>query len=249
MDARWYLGQVNLFRVLTEDELADLERLVQMQTAPKGSLIMDPTRPAKVVYFIKKGRVRLYKLGSDGRPFVVAFLGPGNLFGETEAFSTGTADLYAQAVDDALLCAMTRPQLEALMRRKPELAIRLVETLTSRLREAEARLRELAHERVERRLLHLLVRLAEPFGRRQGEFLCLQVGLTHEELASMIGSTRETVTATLSDLARRGIIRTGRRVICLHVPRVMSDPDLGPLHPERPPSTSASATVPWRPGG
>lgn len=229
MDARWYLAQVNLFQVLTEAELAELERLIQMRTASKGSLIMDPNRPARVVYFVKKGHVRLYKLAPDGRPFVVALLGPGNLFGETEAFSTGTADLYAQALNDALLCAMTRPQLEELIRRKPELAIKLVETLTARLREAEARLRELAHERVERRLLHLLLRLAEQFGRRRGELLCLEIRLTHEELADMIGSTRETVTATLSGLARQGIVRSGRRDICLHLSRLTHDPELGPL--------------------
>lgn len=226
---RGYLGQVNLFRVLGKDELADLERVVELHAAPKGSLIVDPTRPAKVVYFIKEGHVRLYKLGVDGRPFVVAFLGPGHLFGETEAFSTGTAGLYAQAAEDVLLCTMTRPQLEVLMRQKPELAIKLVETLTNRLREAEERLRELAHERVERRLLYLLVRLAREFGRRRDDFLCLQVGLTHEELAGMIGSTRETVTATLADLARRGILRTGRRAICLHLARLAGDPELRPL--------------------
>lgn len=246
MDARWYLGQVNLFRVLSEEELVRLERLVQMRTVPKGGLIMEPSRPANVVYFIKKGRVRLYKLGADGRLFVVAFLGPGNLFGETEVFSTGTADLFAQAADDAVLCAPTRAQLEALMRRQPELAIKLVETLTSRLREAEQRLRELAHERVERRLLHLLVRLAGQFGSRHGDWLCLEVRLTHEELAGMIGSTRETVTSTLSGLLRQGVIRmrqgilrTGAPGICLYLPRVMADPELQSLLPE--PATSASA--------
>lgn len=242
MDPRWYLAQVNLFRVLSEAELEELERIIQMRTAPKGSLIMEPDRPTNVIYFIKQGHVRLYKLGLDGRPFVVAILGPGNLFGETEAFSTRTADLYAQAADDALLCAMTRAQMEELIRHKPELAIKLVETLAARLREAEARLRELAYERVEGRLLYLLLRLAEQFGRRRGELVCLGVRLTHEELAAMIGSTRETVTATLSGLARRGVLRSGGRGdLCLHLPRIVQDPELGTLglpSPDDGPSTS-----------
>lgn len=203
MDPRWYLAQVNLFRVLSEAELEELERIIQMRTAPKGSLIMEPDRPTKVIYFIKQGHVRLYKPGPDGRPFVVAILGPGNLFGETEAFSTGTT--------------------------------------TARLREAEARLRELAYERVERRLLYLLLRLAEQFGRRRGELVCLGVRLTHEELAAMIGSTRETVTATLSGLARRGVLRRGRGDLCLHLTRIVQDPEPGTLglsSPDDGPSTS-----------
>ena len=123
---------------MTQAEPAELERLIQMRTASKGSPIMDPNRPARVVYFVQEGHVRLYKIAPDGRPFVVALPGPGNLFGETEALSNATAHLFAQTVDDVLLCAMTRPLLQELIRRKPELAIKLVETRTARLREAEA---------------------------------------------------------------------------------------------------------------
>lgn len=223
MDARWYLSQVNLFRLLSEDDLEALERLIQMKTAPRRSVIMDPARPTKVVYFLKKGHVRLYKLGADGRPLVVAFLGPGNLFGETEAFSTGTADLYAEAVDDVVLCALTRPQLEEMMRRNPELAIKLIETLSARLRDMEEMLKQIAHRRVEERLVHVIARLAHQFGVRRGDYVCLESLLGHEDLAEMIGSTRETVSAVLSGLGRDGVVTTARRRICMKEERIRDE--------------------------
>jgi len=186
-----------------------------MVTVPRGSLILRPGDEAWALYLLKRGRVRIYKLYPDGRELTLAILGDGNVFGVTELAAQDSLDIYAEAMDDVLLCTMRRADVESLLRRHPEVAMRLIGLLSQRVHALEALVASLAHEDVRRRLLRLLLELSEDFGVADGEFTRVDVALSHEELATMVGSTRETVTATLSRLAQEGIVRTGRRAIAL----------------------------------
>lgn len=211
MDKTAYLNQIDLFRQLSAEELQAVDRLAALHAFPRGSVLLEPVRSEPVLYLLKQGYVRLYRVSPEGRQLTVSLLGPGNVFGELEGLSTGTRHSFAEALTDVLVCTLRDADLERLMRTYPEVAVRMVRVLSARLRELEDLLERLALSSVRTRLLHLLVKLAERFGTPDGRFARLDVGLSQQELADMVGSSRETVTLTLGELARLGVVRTGRR--------------------------------------
>jgi len=214
-----YLNQIDLFRQLSPEELQAVDRLAAVQSAPRGARLLDPTRFEPVLYLVKRGYVRLYRVTPEGRQLTVSLVGPGNVFGELEGLSTGTRHSFAEALTDVLLCVLRDADLERLMRAYPEVAVRMVRVLSGRLRELEDLLEELALSSVRTRLLHLLVKLAETFGSAEGPFRRLNVGLSHQDLADMVGCSRETVTLTLRELARGGLVRTARRRVWVDAER------------------------------
>lgn len=211
VDKTAYLNQIDLFRQLSAEELQAVDRLAALNAFPRGSVLLDPARSEPVLYLLKRGYVRLYRVSPEGRQLTVSLLGPGNVFGELEGLSTGTRHSFAEALTDVLVCTLRDADLERLMRAYPEVAVRMVRVLSARLRELEDLLERLALSTVRTRLLHLLVKLAERFGTPDGRFWRLDVGLSQQELADMVGASRETVTLTLGELARLGVVRTARR--------------------------------------
>jgi CRP/FNR family transcriptional regulator len=206
--------------VLPKEALMEVERMAPMNVVHKGTLIMEPERGNDVLYLLKEGRVRIYKISPEGKEFTLALLGPGNIFGEAANFSIGTKGSYAEALDDTLLCLMRKPDVEKLMQQHPHLAMRVLEVLSSRLTQVQELLEHMAMGDVRSRLLHLLLRLSAEFGaEHDGQWTLISADLTHQDLASMIGATRETVSTTLAALGRDDLVRTGRKEIRVQIQR------------------------------
>ncbi|PTX64717.1 CRP/FNR family transcriptional regulator [Melghirimyces profundicolus] len=224
MNKLWYLSQINLMEELPLEDLKEIDRMAPMSKTPKGTIISSPEEPQPALYLLKKGKVRLYKLNREGKEFTLGILGDGNIFGEVETFSTGTRDTYVQAMEETLLCVLNKKDLEEFMKERPSLAIKLIGILTERLREAEEMLENLAYGSVQKRLLYLLSKLVHNFGNRKGVYWELDLRLSHQDLAAMIGATRETVSATLSELTRQGVIAKGRnkRDLRIHLEKMQS---------------------------
>lgn len=218
LDKLGYLARINLMEELPPAALADVAAVTPMSAVSRGTVISSPDRATEVIYMLKDGHVRLYRLSPDGKEFTTALLGPGNIFGQSGEFSLGTADSFAEAVDDCILCLLTRSDLESLLERHPRLARRMVQILSSRLREAEEAMSYLALADLRARLLHLLVRLAQEFGRPEaGGWVQVATDLSHQDLAKMIGATRETISAHLSAMGREGLVRTGRKLLRINL--------------------------------
>lgn len=214
-DKLWYLSKINLFVDLDKATLRRLAKVVPMVTVPRGSTITSPSDPSGVLYLLKRGRVRLFKITPDGHEITMAVLGDGNVFGATGAVGLGSPDMYAQAVDSCLVCAMREEDISGLIQKYPKVGLRLIGVLSQRVRELEGLVESLSHESVKGRIMRLLLHLSSDFGVADGEYTRIDVPLTHEDIASMIGSTRETVTATLSELNNVGLVQTGRRKIAI----------------------------------
>lgn len=219
MDKLAYLAQINLLDSLPPDELREIGRMASMQAVPKGTLLLDPSRPRRVLYMLKRGYVQLRRITPDGRELIVGLLGPGNIFGEIDALSMGTRHTYAEAMTDVIICSLRDSDFMALLERHPPIATRMIRILSDRLRELEELVEKLALGDVRTRLLYLLVKLGSTFGVDDGDFVRLDVGLTHEDLAHMVGSTRETVSVVLGELTRAGVVRKGRRRLWVHLAR------------------------------
>jgi CRP-like cAMP-binding protein len=205
-----YLSNIQVFRDLAPQELAALDRQITMSTCRAGKLFYMPEETGEVLFLLKKGRVQLYRLASSGKKIVVATLGPGAVFGEMSLVGQGMHNTFAEALDDCLLCVMSRADVERLLREKPDVAFRFVEAMGLRLTELETRLEDIAFKSISARLAALLLRLdlEQGGGRMVG-------GYTHQELSEMLGTYRETVTQTLNDLKAIGVVEIGRKKVLL----------------------------------
>ena len=160
-----------------------------------------------MLFLLKKGRVQLYRMTADGKKIVVSTLGPGAIFGEMTLIGSGMHNTYAQAVEDCLICVMSRLDLERLFKRRPLVAIRFIEAMGKRLRDTEARLEEIAFKSIPARLAGLLLRLANTQGN------AVVSGYTHQDFGEMLGTYRETTTQTLNDFKNQGWINISRKRI------------------------------------
>lgn len=212
------LSKIEVFQDLTEDEVAEIDRQTTMTTCEPGRVFYAPEETGEVLFLLKKGRVQLYRLSPEGKKLVVAVLEPGSFFGEMSLVGQGMHNTFAEAIDDCLICVMSRLDVERMLTSKPKVAIRFMEAMAQRLQTAEAQLEDLAFKSIPTRLAALLLRLArrEDGGQRVD-------GFTHQELAEMLGTYRETATQTLNDFKERGWIEIGRKRIELLDPEGLAE--------------------------
>jgi CRP-like cAMP-binding protein len=206
----WYLSQISLFDALTMEELQEMERMTPMTTIRKGELIQSPTTFREGLYMLKEGKLKLYKINPEGKQFIVSILGSGNVFGEIDSFSLGTRDAYIETMEKTILCSIGKEQFESFLIDRPHLTVKIMKELSRLLKERDNMLEQMALSNVRDRVIHLLLTLAEKFGVQEDLYYKIDMPLSHQEIANMIGSTRETVTQILNDLSKSGVIKTGR---------------------------------------
>jgi CRP/FNR family cyclic AMP-dependent transcriptional regulator len=204
-----YLSELTVFRDLTPREMEELNRITTMSTVPKGRVFYRPEEPGEVLFILKDGRVQLYRISPEGKKLVITTLGPHTLFGEMALLGTKMHNTFAEAIEDCLICVMSRTDLERLILNKPQVALRILEITGKRLREAEERLENMAFKGIPARLASLLLRLSKE---QESETI---TGLTHQDLAESVGTYRETATQVLNDLKSQGLIEIGRKRITI----------------------------------
>jgi CRP-like cAMP-binding protein len=213
VDKLWYLSQITLFGALSMEELQEIEQMTPMSVIGKGELIQTPDSFREGLYMLKEGKLKLYKINPDGKQFIVSILGAGNVFGEIDSFSLGTSDTFIETMEATIICSIDKDQFERFLVDRPHLTVRIMKELSRMLKERDAMLAQLALSNVRDRMLHLLKTLSEKFGVPEGNFHKIDMPLSHQEIANMIGSSRETVTMVLNELSKEGLIKTGRMSI------------------------------------
>jgi CRP/FNR family transcriptional regulator len=234
----WYLRQTRLFDRLSDTQLRNIAMRSEMRKYSRGEVILGPAPAPDVIYFVKTGRVKVSALSADGKEQILALLEPGDLFGALTP-DESTELKQVEAFDPSIVCHLTRDLFEDVLRQAPEVAVQVVRILARRLQTAEREVRDLALRDVPGRLASLLLRLSEEYGERRERGTRLSFHLTHQDLARMIGSTRETVTTTLNRFLEDGLIAVDHRiVIVLDHERLRAVADGGPVSgaPVRPAS-------------
>jgi CRP-like cAMP-binding protein len=202
-----HLSEVDLFRDLSERDMAELDRLTTITAVPRGRVFYEPEDVSQVLFLIREGRVQIYRISPEGKKLVIATLGPGALFGEMALLGQQMHNAFAEALEDCQIFVMSRADLERLILNKPSVGRRVLETTGKRLRDAEKRLEDMAFKGIPARLASLLIRLAAEQGSDE------VVGLTHQDLAETVGTYRETATQVLNDMKADGLIEIGRKRI------------------------------------
>ena len=196
------LARSIIFSGLNEDELAEVAALTTQRKYRAGEFIFWEGDPPHGFYIVASGRVKIAKHSSLGREVVLAFFGPGEMFGEVAVFENKPYPGSAQAVSDTEVVTVERQDLLGLLAGRPDMALRIINILGGRLREAQSRLRDLAGERVEQRVARALLMLSAKLGPT--------LPFTRQEIANMSGTTIETTIRVMSRLRSAGVIRSVR---------------------------------------
>jgi CRP-like cAMP-binding protein len=201
---------MDIFRDLSAQQVGKIDHSTTMTTCKSGRIFYAPDETGEVLFLLKQGRVQLYRLSSEGKKLIVSELGPGAIFGEMSLVGQGMHNTFAESVTECTICVMSREDVHRIITANPSVAIRFMEAMAHRLQEAETKLEDFAFKDIPSRLARLLVDLAEKSALKD------QVeGYTHQDLAEMLGTYRETTTQVLSDFKSAGWIRVRRKHIDL----------------------------------
>lgn len=229
MERHWYIKHCRLFETLTPDQLARLERRARMRQFPKHAAVYLPMDAADGVLLLAEGRIKLCSLTAEGKQAILAFIEAGELFGELALLGDSVRDEHAETVVPSTVILLPRDELEGLMTESPQLALGVTRLIGWRRKRIERRLKTLLFRSNRQRVIHLLLELAEQYGQPTADGVVLAVKLSHQDLASIIGATRETVTVLLGELQLEGMLKVARqRLVIRELPRLAACVDAMP---------------------
>lgn len=211
----WHVKSCPLFERLDESQLSWLESQCRGRELPAKTPIYLPADCDDRVFVLASGRAKICHATPEGKQSILSFIEPGELFGELALVTPGQRDEYAETVEKCLVVMIPSQPLQELMATTPELTLGVTRLIGLRRRRIETRLKNLLFMSNRERLTHLLLELAEQYGSEGADGIELSIKLSHQDLASIIGSTRETVTVVLGELQSEGLVRVGRRRIVL----------------------------------
>jgi len=216
MEKTWYLKRINVFKGMSKAEVEHLDGITYMKHYNKKDLIYLPGDVSDQVYLLKEGRVKISRLSEDGREITLVILEPGEIFGESALINDEeTRSTVAEAIEKAYICVISRKDFEEFINNKPELSLSITKLMGFRRREIENMLEDLVFRGVHERLAILLLRLSERHGKDIDGKKLIDISLTHYDYANLIGSTRETTTASLNDFKREGLIEFKKRKVVI----------------------------------
>ncbi|KLU63659.1 MULTISPECIES: Crp/Fnr family transcriptional regulator [Desulfosporosinus] len=189
----------------------------------KGQIIFSAGDTADRIYLIEKGFVKIYRITPDGRKVTVGSMrSPGQLMGLAETLYHGERTCFAGAISDSTLVVLRKSRFEELLEKQPSIAIKVATTLGIRMREAEAIIQEMVCWQVPGRLAMLLLKMSERAGIETEAGTKIALRLTHEEIACMIGTTRQTVTSLLNTFKQENSISIeGREMYILDADKLI----------------------------
>ena len=203
-------SQPNSLAGILRTELINLDGITKFSPNRRFATVYSEGGPADTLYLLESGLVKIYKRGPDNKEIILQIVGAGELFGEQALGTEQTRTISAEVLQEGVISVIPRDLFLRLCEKRPELWREMTGLLTQRKRELEKKIELLCLHDVEYRILYYMAELARTFGAKSNasEY---SIPLSQGELASLIGATRETTSTTLNALARRGIIRLGRR--------------------------------------
>jgi CRP-like cAMP-binding protein len=210
-----------LFTALDEAAAISLRTSMDTVKIAKGSILFKEGDDGEHLYVIIDGKLKLGTSSGDGRENLLSILGPGEMFGELSLFDPGPRTSTATAVTDAKLLSLSHEKVIPWLKQNPEVSLQLLTRLSQRLRRTNEAVGDLVFSDVPGRVAKALIDLGDRFGKTSPEGLLVNHDLTQEELAQLVGASRETVNKALADFAGRGWLKLdGRSVLITDVERL-----------------------------
>jgi CRP/FNR family transcriptional regulator, cyclic AMP receptor protein len=210
-----------LFSALDDAEASSLRESMVTVKVSKGNTLFKEGDDGNRLFVVLEGKLKLGTTSNDGRENLLSILGPGEMFGELSLFDPGPRTATATAVTDARLLSLAHDQVIGWVSAHPKVSLQLLGRLAQRLRRSNAVLADLVFSDVPGRVAKAIMDLGERFGVKKADGLYVNHDLTQEELAQLVGASRETVNKALADFAGRGWVRLEpRAVVVLDIERL-----------------------------
>ncbi len=203
------------FSQLDKQELDILLSLGTSSRYPKGTFIFSPGEAGQHVFFLHKGRIKISNLSPAGHEVILWFCFSCEMFGLSEITRGNDRAVSAQACEDSEVTSIPRELFNTFLIHHPKVAFLIMQILSCRMRVLGDMLVNLVSDNVNTRLVKLILRLGAQYGTREGKVIHLDIHLTHQEIADMIGTTRQTATTLLGQFKRQGILSIDNRRILI----------------------------------
>jgi CRP-like cAMP-binding protein len=212
------LKPVALFASLDATALRDISEAARILHVEGTGLFFREGDSAESFFVVQSGSVKLSQLTPEGHQVVLRIIGPSDAFGGVAAFGGGTYPVTAEAVTHVAVLEWPGPIMATLMEKYPRLALNAVRFVAARLHELQVQYRQLATEKVERRVARALLRLVEHAGRRTDSGVLIDLPLSRQDIAQMTGTTLYTVSRIISRFEGVGLVEAGRQSIVIRNP-------------------------------
>jgi len=214
MDKLEAVKSVPLFASLSSDQVNRIASLTTTKNYIKENVIFFEEDDGDSFFIINKGHVKVAKFSDEGKEFILSMLGPGDFFGDMSLLDGSPRSATVIALEDTQVTILRRTEFHAVLREHPAIAIQLLAELSNRIREANRKIGNLALLDVYGRLARTLIDFAKSEGKELSDGRITFRRPTHQAIANMIGTSRETITRTLGDLHRRGYLElSGKEII------------------------------------
>ena len=215
------LARSGIFQGVDPDAAEALAKEMETIEARKGEVLFSEGEPGDSLYIVLSGKLKVGRRAGDGRQNLIAVMGPSDMVGELSLFDPGPRTATATAVVDTRLARLRKQGLRPWLTNRPEIAEQLLRVLARRLRRTNDALADLIFTDVPGRVAKNLLQMAGKFGTRDGGVLRVTHDLTQEELAQLVGASRETVNKALADFVHRGWLQLqGKSVVILDEDRL-----------------------------
>ena len=214
------LRQIPLFSSLKDDELEAIYKLSYIRKCTKDSLILLENEGGDTLFIIISGKVKVTTFSESGKEVIFSILNEGDFFGDMSLMDGKPRSATVISIEDSELRLLRRNDFIKLVEEHPGIALKLLEELTTRLRKADERIESLAILDVTGRVAGILLQLADEHGEKTDNGVVIKSRPTHQELANMVGTTRETVTRVLKQLENKKYINMSGKDLQIFDPEV-----------------------------
>lgn len=202
----WHLRGLDWLSELSEAETARLLSRSATRQYVRGETIFGPAATPRSVYLLERGLVRIYRLSPEGSEAALGYVRPGEIFGELATFAGQPRESFAQAVRPSLVLRVAAEELRRLLDEHPRIAIRVTTQIGDRFKRIERRVENLVFRSLRERIILVLLELAEDFGREEDGHTLIDLPLSQQSLAALVGSTRQSVNLCLRELRAAGLV-------------------------------------------
>lgn len=211
------LKKSEIFSVLTEQELEEISTYFKKVNFKNNEYAFIEGEPSEWLYLVAKGRIKVLKHTQMGKDIILEIMSPGDVFGGIAVLDNKPYPASAQAMESVTVIRINRRNLFNVMDEYPALKLTIVKYFSDRLRDAHETLKNIATERVERRIAALLLKLSEKIGVKDRDYKKIDFSLTRQEIAEMVGTTVETCIRTISKFQKQGMVKSSEGRILVKV--------------------------------
>ncbi len=213
--ALWYLRKIPLLEGLSTEQYRELTGEVEVRELQRRQIVYLPGDPGEHVFFIQGGRIKCSKVSRDGKELTLTYVAAGEFFGELCVLEGSPREEMAEAMKNSIITVLPRERIRNLLMTRPAIAFRFIKVVGERRRLVEQKIEHLVFRDVHAKLAALLIELGKEYGKETEDGLQIDQKITHQEMANLIGSTRETISLTLAAFKRKELVQLFGRTVVL----------------------------------